>query len=71
MICCLIILQERDPEDYRLTFRTPPNCLLDECNVFVGIDTNVGSPAYLDITMQGLANGWLAVGFTTTQNMVG
>ena len=65
-----VALQVRDPEDYRLTFRTPSNCLLNECNVFVGIDTNVGSPGYLDITMQGVAGGWLAVGFTFTQSMV-
>ena len=61
----------RDPEDYRLTFRSPSNCLLDECRVFVGIDSNAGSSDYLDITMQGVAGGWLAVGFTFTQNMVG
>ena len=67
----IISLQERDPEDYRLTFRTPANCLLDECNVFVGIDTNNGSSEYLDITMQGVAGGWLAVGFSFTANMVG
>ena len=60
----------RDPEDYRLTFRTPANCLLDQCNVFVGIDTNAGNSDYLDITMQGVASGWLAVGFTITQSMV-
>ena len=66
-----VFLQERDPEDYRLTFRSPPNCLLDECNVFVGIDTNKGNSEYLDITMQGVAGGWLAVGFSFTANMVG
>jgi hypothetical protein len=38
--------------------------------VFVGIDTNNGSSEYLDITMQGVAGGWLAVGFSFTQNMV-
>ena len=64
-------MQIRNPENYRLTFRTPPNCLLDECRVFVGIDTNVDNPAFLDITMQGVAEGWLAVGFSPTQSMVG
>lgn len=60
----------RNPEDYRITFRQPSGCQLAECNVFVGIDTNTGDPSQLDITMQGVAGGWLAVGFTATQNMV-
>lgn len=60
----------RDPEDYRLRFRQPANCLLEECSVFVGIDTNTGDPSILDITMQGVAGGWLAAGFSLTQNMV-
>ena len=66
-----LYIQMRDPEDYRLTFRQPPNCQLADCNVFVGIDTNVDNPTFLDITMQGVADGWLAVGFSLTQNMVG
>ena len=61
----------RDPEDYRLTFRQPANCRLEECNAFVGIDTNAGNPNFLDITMQGVAGCWVAVGFSPTQNMVG
>lgn len=60
----------RNPEDYRLTFRTPNNCQLDQCNVFVGIDTNVDNPMFLDITMQGVAQGWIAVGFSESQDMV-
>lgn len=64
------ILQMRNPEDYRLTFRQPPNCQLADCNIFVGIDTNTGDPSLLDITMQGVSGGWLAVGFSLSQNMV-
>ena len=60
----------RAPEDYRLTFGTPANCQPDQCTVFVGIDTNVDNPMFLDITMQGTAQGWVAVGFSSTPSMV-
>lgn len=64
------ILQIRAPEDYRLTFRTPPGCNLTNCTSFVGIDTNVDNPGFLDIYMEGEALGWVAVGFTQTRDMV-
>lgn len=60
----------RNIEDYRLTFRQPPNCQLSDCNVVVGIDTNTGDTTALDITMQGVAGGWLAAGFTPSLSMV-
>ena len=60
----------RDPEDYRLTFRTPEGCNVTNCTTFVGIDTNTGNPGILDIYMEGEALGWVAVGFTATRNMV-
>ena len=62
--------QVQDPELYRLSFRHPANCTLSDCNAFIGIDTNAGDPSLLDITMQGMAGGWLAVGFSPTPNMV-
>ena len=60
----------RDPEEYRLTFRTPDGCNVTNCTSFVGIDTNTGNPGILDIYMEGEAQGWVAVGFTETRNMV-
>ena len=62
--------QIRNIEDYRLTFRQPPGCQLANCSVVVGIDTNTGDPTVLDIAMQGVAGGWLAVGFSPSQSMV-
>ena len=62
--------QMRDPELYRLSFRHPADCALPNCNAFIGIDTNTGDPSLLDITMQGLAGGWLAIGFSPTPSMV-
>ena len=44
---------------------------MSECDVFVGIDTNVGNPDFLDIYLEGHADGWVAVGFTETPDMVG
>ena len=61
--------QVRNPEDYRLTFRTPPGCNVSiNCTSFVGIDINAGNNGVLDIYMEGLALGWVAVGFTKPDN---
>ena len=38
--------------------------------MFVGINTNSGNSGYLDIFLEGEAAGWVAVGFSETQNMV-
>lgn len=64
------LLQIRDPEQYRLTFRTPDGCIVSNCTTFIGIDTNTGDSGVLDIYMEGEALGWVAVGFTETRNMV-
>jgi len=50
--------------------RSPEGCDPAQCDIFVGIDTNAGNPQYLDITLQGNSQGWIAVGFSATQNMV-
>ena len=57
-------------EDYRLTFRNPPNCAPSQCDVFVGIGTNSNDTNYLDIYLEGQADGWVAIGFTNTADMV-
>ena len=56
--------------DYDLIFRDPANCSPGQCTIFVGIDTNAGNSDYLDIYMEGESQGWVAVGFTATPNMV-
>ena len=65
-----LLFQVRNPEDYRLTFRTPPGCIVSNCTSFVGIDINTGNDGVLDIYMEGQALGWVAVGFTETPDMV-
>ena len=62
--------QVRAPLAYRIIFRSPANCDPSTCNIFVGIDTNTGNPNFLDIYMEGNAQGWVAVGFSDTRNMV-
>ena len=53
-----------------MTFRDPPDCVVSECDIFVAIDTNAGDPNFLDIYLEGTAEGWVAVGFTDTPSMV-
>ena len=36
----------------------------------MGIDTNTGSASFLDFYLVGRARGWVAVGFSTTHDMV-
>ena len=63
-------MQVTAPEEYRLTFRDPPDCVPSQCQVFVGVDTNSGNSGYLDFYLEGEANGWVAVGFSATPSMV-
>ena len=66
----LLCIQMRAPGDYRLTFQDPPGCSPTNCDVFVGIDTNAGDSNYLDIYLEGEADGWVAVGFSSSPSMV-
>ena len=70
MTISLPYYQVRAPEDYRLTFRTPSGCNISNCTSFVGIDVNAGNGAFLDIYMEGEAQGWVGVGFSETRDMV-
>ena len=62
-------LKVRSPADYRLIFSSPAGCAPSACDIFVGIDNNT-NPSFLDIYMEGNAEGWVAVGFSDTRNMV-
>lgn len=59
----------RDASGYRLRYREPHGCDPDNCDYFVGIDTNTGSASFLDFYLVGRARGWVAVGFSTTHDM--
>ncbi len=60
----------RAPENYRLQTLSPTGCSRASCDLFIGIDTNTGDDGFLDIYMEGTAEGWVAVGFSETPNMV-
>jgi len=63
-------LQNVSPEDYRLTSRIPAGCTPTvDCSYFVGIQTNTNS-SFLDIYLEGDSQGWVAVGFSSSANMV-
>ncbi len=60
----------RAPENYHLQILSPTGCSRADCDLFIGIDTNTGDNGFLDIYMEGTAEGWVAVGFSETANMV-
>ena len=70
MIPHLYPLQSTDAADYRLQRREPDGCNPDDCDYFLGVDTNSGNSSYLDFYLVGRATGWVAVGFSPTANMV-
>ena len=41
-----------------------------KCDYFLGINTNSKDSTLLDVTLVGKANGWVAVGFSQTPDMV-
>ena len=56
---------------YRLTHRIPAGCNRSDCDYFLGINSNNDDDDLLDFTLEGRADGWIAVGFSRTPNMVG
>ena len=64
-------MQTRTATDYRLILTFPEGCASPSaCSIFVGIDTNAGNNAYLDVYLEATAQAWVAVGFSTTRSMV-
>lgn len=55
---------------YRLTHRIPNGCGQSQCDYFVGINNNPDYENLLDFTLEGNTKGWVAIGFSTTPNMV-
>lgn len=64
------VAPQRSPEDYRLQSFSPEGCNISNCDLYIGIDTNTGDADFLDIYLEGTAAGWIAVGFSATNNMV-
>ena len=64
--------QSTDPSDYGLFRRIPDGCdPSTNCTYFVGMEVNSDDRSYLDFIMTGEAEGWLAIGFSTSRSMVG
>ena len=65
------LLQENTLK-YRISLSLPEGCVASKtnCRVFVGINTNSKNNDYLDFTLSGKTNSWVAVGFSNTPNMV-
>ena len=62
--------QDTGPDDLPLVFKDPADCDRSDCDVYVGIEQNQGNSDYLDFYIEGDAAAWVAVGFSTTPNMV-
>ena len=55
---------------YRLSHRVPSWCYQPLCDYFVSISTNSADENRLDFTLEGKAEGWLAIGFSKSPNVV-
>ena len=55
---------------YRLTHRVPWWCDQEVCDYFVGISSDSADKNRLDFTLEGKAEGWLAIGFTKSPDVV-
>ena len=64
------LLQIRIASEYRLRYREPKGCDPEDCDYFVGIDTNTGNSSFLDFYLIGRARGWVAVGLAMAPAMV-
>ena len=54
---------------FQFTRGIPEGCNPSECDYFIGINPSKNKNL-LDITLEGNAKGWIAVGFTKTPSMV-
>ncbi len=51
-------------------FGLPEGCSGSACNYYVGLNVNQDNSSYLDVYLDGVANGWVAIGFSQDQQMV-
>ena len=64
-------MQSEDPNDYNLTRNIPSGCVPDtDCLYFAGLRVNPNNSAYLDVYLAAEAEGWVAIGFSESPNMV-
>ena len=55
---------------YPLSFHYPVGCQPASCDYFVAMGPNPANNSYLDIHLEGSAQGWVAVGFSEDRKMV-
>ena len=56
---------------YPIVFGFPVGCQRSTCDYFVATGPNPANGNYLDIHLEGNAQGWVAVGFSKDMRMVG
>ena len=56
--------------DYNLEFGLPEGCAKDHCTYYFAMGPNAEDGQFLDVYLQGTADGWVAVGFSHTVVMV-
>ena len=56
---------------YPIVFGFPVGCTRTNCDYFVAMGPNPANDDYLDIHLEGNAQGWVAVGFSEDMRMVG
>ena len=69
-MCLFFPPQSVAPADYRLRRQVPDGCDPDNCDYFMGINTNEGNTSFLDFYLTAEIDGWVAVGFSQTDDMV-
>ena len=68
--CMYVHTHSFQVRNFRLIFSNPASCSPSECGIYVGILNSTTNPGSLEIYMEGDAQGWVAVGFSDSQNMV-
>ena len=71
--CCLAhAALGGSPENYAFVLRSPADCSLaaGTCALFVAVKRNASDSAYVDFFLEARSAGWVALGFSTTPDMV-
>ena len=65
-----LCLPQMADSEFPLTFGQPAGCDRESCEVYAAMGPNAANPNFLDIYLEGTANGWVAVGFSKDTHMV-
>ena len=61
---------QTEDSEFPLTFRQPAGCDRQSCDVYAAMGPNAANADFLDIYLEGTADGWVAVGFSKDTFMV-